>query len=379
MDEQNVAFKLAVGSLADASNEIYRRASDVFLPEDGVLDMSANENPLGPSPLALAAVADVSGNFHCYPDSHGTALRVALANQLGVDVGQLILGNGSSELLDLIARATLAPGDQALIATPSFLPYRSAIQRARGVIVQVPLTSDYCFDLDRMAEQIGRRTRLVILGHPNNPTGTILGTEEFDRFLDRLPDQAVVLVDEAYHDYVRRPDAADAIALLKNGRPVVAVRTFSKLHALAGLRIGYAAAHPALAAQIESLRPHYNTSSAAQAAALACLADDDHIARSLSVNCTGLVALSSGCADLGLEYVPSEANFLLVRTGNADDITAAMKARCVLVKSGRPFGLPDHIRISVGTPASNARCLKALQCALNDYRINNPINKHSKE
>lgn len=353
---------------------LYDTAAESSLPEDQTLDLSANENPLGPSPRSLAALAATSGNCHRYPDRRGTALRAALADRHGLDASQLILGNGSCELLDLIARATLAPGDQAVIATPSFLPYRSAIQRAHGEIVQVPLSADYRFDLDRMAEQVGTRTRLVILGHPNNPTGTTLGAEELERFLDRLPDQAVVLVDEAYRDYVTRPDAADAIALLKSGRPVVAVRTFSKLYALAGLRIGYAAALPALAAQIESLRPHYNTNSMAQAAALACLADDEHIRRSLALNRTGLAALARGCTDLGLAQVPSEANFLLVRTGNADDITAAMQAWGVLVKSGTPFGLPDHIRISVGTPAGIARCLKTLQTVMDDYRNNHSMN-----
>lgn len=355
-------------TLVDSLYRHYALNTGDFNPHDQTLDLSANESPLGPSARAVIALETASRQCHRYPDRFGMALKVALSDQLDIEAGQLVLGNGSCELLDLIARAFLEPGDQALIATPSFLPYRSAIQRAHGEVVEVPLAEDFSCDLERMAEQIGKRTRLVILGHPNNPTGMSLGAAELNRFLDRLPDHVVVLVDEAYCNYVLRQDAADAIALVKSGRPVVAVRTFSKLHALAGLRIGYAAARPDLAARIESIRSHYNTSSAAQAAALASLADNDHIERSLYLNRIGLIDLAKGCVDLNLDYVPSEANFLLVRTGNAKDITIAMAAQRVLVKDCTPFGLPDHIRITVGMPADNSRCLNALRRVMDDYR-----------
>ncbi|HEY6898288.1 MAG TPA: histidinol-phosphate transaminase [Rhodocyclaceae bacterium] len=358
--------------LVDSLYRLYDPAAEQAPPE--MLDLSANENPLGPSPRAMAALVAAAGNCHRYPDRHGRALRLALADQLGFAPSQLILGNGSCELLDLIARAMLAPGDQALIATPSFLPYQSAIERAHGEVVAVPLRADYHCDLAGMAQRIGSRSRLVILGHPNNPTGCALGAEELAHFLDALPEQVVVLIDEAYRDYVTRPDAADAMALVQQGRNVVALRTFSKVHALAGLRIGYAAARPDLAARIEAIRPHYNTNHAAQAAALACLGDHAHVADSLAVNRSGLAALASGCAELGLAYVASQANFLLVETGDADGIAAALLSRGVRVKSGAPFGLPQHIRISVGTPACNGRCLQALQAVLADRQNNNPIN-----
>lgn len=358
--------------LVDSLYRIYGAAPAQQPPAP--VDLSANENPLGPSLRALAALANAASSSHRYPDRHGRALRNALASRLGLNAGQLVLGNGSCELLDLIARAMLAPGDQALIATPSFLPYRAAIERAHGEVIAVPLRADYHTDLECMEAEIGPRTRLVILGHPNNPTGAALGAVELERFLDHLPDRIVVLIDEAYREYVTRPDAADAMALVKNGRPVVALRTFSKVHGLAGLRIGYAAARPDLAARIEAIRPHYNTNSVAQAAALACLDDHAHFASSLSVNQSGLATLAAGCTGLGLASVPSQANFLLVRTGNAEGITAALAAHGVRVKSGTPFGLPEFIRVSVGTPACNARCLKALQTVMDDYRNNQPIN-----
>lgn len=358
--------------LVDSLHRIYGGQGEA-LPQR-VVDLSANENPLGPSPRALAALATAAGTSHRYPDRHGRALRAALAARLEMDVQQLVLGNGSCELLDLVARAMLEPGDQALIATPSFLPYQAAIGRARGEVIKMPMAAGFACDLERMAELAGPRTRLAILGHPNNPTGVALDAAALARFLDRLPESVVVVIDEAYREYVTRPDAADAMALVRSGRAVVALRTFSKLYALAGLRIGYAAARPDLAARIEAVRSHYNTSSAAQAAALACLDDADHVANSLAVNRSGLAELAAACGDLGLECVPSEANFILVRTGAADAVAAALEQRGVLVKSTAAFGLPEHIRISVGTPACNRRCIAALQDVLDDTRNTKAIN-----
>lgn len=342
-------------------------APDIAVPPRAV-DLSANENPLGPSPRALVALAEAAGRSHRYPDRQGSALRQALAARLAVEVGQVVLGNGSCELLDLIARALLAPGDQALIATPSFLPYQSAIRRAYGELVAVPLAADFTCDYPGMAERVGPRTRLVILGHPNNPTGVALAADALAHFLDRLPPDVVVVIDEAYRDYVDQPGAADALALVRAGRPVIALRTFSKLHALAGLRIGYAVAAPEVAARIEAVRPHYNTSGAAQAAALASLDDAAHAANSLAVNRSGLAELAAACGELGLAVVPSQANFLLVAVGDGGRVTDALAAHGVLVKSAAAFGLPAHIRISVGTPGCNRRCLEALRAVIDGRR-----------
>ena len=285
-----------------------------------------------------------------------------------------MLGNGSCELLDLVARAILQPGHEALIFTPSFLPYQSAIRRAYGTLVTVPLGNDFACDFGRMASLVGPRTRLVILGHPNNPTGIALGATPLASFLNSLPPEVVVVIDEAYRDYVSLPDAADAMALVRAGRPVVALRTFSKLHGLAGLRIGYAAARTDLAARIEALRPHYNTSNIAQAAAFASLEDEAHATHSLAVNRRGLAELAAACSALGLDCIPSSANFLLVRTGEAERLAGALEKHGVRVKSAAAFGLPDHLRISVGTPACNRRFIDALDEVLNGARGNQQIN-----
>lgn len=358
--------------LVDSLYRLYAAPGEEAVPRP--VDLSANENPLGPSPRALAALAAAAGRCHRYPDRHGRALRQALATRLAVDAGQVVLGNGSCELLDLVARALLAPGDQALIATPSFLPYRSAIGRAHGEVVAVPLAAGFACDYERMAARVGPRTRLVILGHPNNPTGVALDAEALAHFLDRLPPQVVVLIDEAYRDYVAAPGAADAVGLVRAGRPVVALRSFSKLHALAGLRIGYAVAAPELAARIEAVRPHYNTNGAAQAAALASLDDSGHAANSLAVNRSGLAELAAACGELSLAWVPSQANFLLVEVGDAERVTDALAAHGVLVKSAAAFGLPGHIRISVGTPGCNRRCIEALRAVIGDRGGNQAIN-----
>lgn len=360
--------------LVDSLYEIFEGTDSGAGSEHRTVDLSANENPLGPSPRAIAAITAAAKASHRYPDRHGSRLRQALAGRLALDAAQLVLGNGSCELLDLVARAILEPGDEALIFTPSFLPYRSAVRRAHGEVVMVPLADDFTTDYERMAKAVGPRTRLVILGHPNNPTGVALEAGALAHFLADLPGNVVVVIDEAYREYVTHADAADAMSLIREGRPVVALRTFSKLHGLAGLRIGYAAARPDLAARIEALRPHYNTSGIAQAAALASLEDDAHQASSLAVNRGGLATLAAACTELGLPWVPSTANFLLVHTGSAEHVAAAMESRGVRVKSAAAFGLPDHIRISVGTPACNWRCIEALRTVIDDLRGNQPIN-----
>ena len=325
------------------------------------VDLSANENPLGPSPRAIAAMQAVLPHSHRYPDRHGQTLRASIAATTGCTEEQVILGNGSCELLDLAARAFLAPGDNAVLATPSFNPYRSAISKAHGQAIAVPIYG-FSHDLTGMAAHISAHTGLVFVGNPNNPTGTGCSTAELRALLDHLPPRAVLLLDEAYRNYAPPDSAALANGeeLVAAGYPVLVVRTFSKLHGLAGLRIGYALGPPHLIQQMEALRPHYNTSAPAQAAALAALGDREHAETSRALAEHGRAQLTAGCAVLGLPCTTSHANFLLVRTGFADGWTTALAARGVRVKSGTPFGLPEHLRITVGLPEENRRCLDAL-------------------
>lgn len=328
-------------------------------PEE--VDLSANENPLGPSPRAIAAIQAVLPHSHRYPDRQGQALRSGIAAKTGCAEAQVILGNGSCELLDLAARAFLAPGDNAVLATPSFHPYRSAIAKAHGQAIAVPMHG-FSHDLAGMAARISAQTGLVFVGNPNNPTGTGCSTAELHALLDHLPPHGVLLLDEAYRDYAAPDSAAlaNGVELIAAGYPVLVVRTFSKLHGLAGLRIGYALGPAPLIQRMEALRPHYNTNALAQAAALAALGDDAHAAACRTQAEHGRAQLAAGCAALGLPCTPSHANFLLVRTGQADNWTTALAARGIRVKSGTPFGLPDHLRITVGRPEDNRRCLDAL-------------------
>lgn len=324
-----------------------------------LVDLSANENPFGPSPAVAEALGGAGGGIHRYPDRRGAGLRSALAERLGVAAEQIVLGNGSCEILDLAARAALGPGEEAIIGVPSFMPYRSAIRKAYGHPVAVPL-QDFQYDLEAMADRVGERTRLVVLGNPNNPTGKTLPRAALERFLDGLPASVLVVLDEAYREYVADPGFADALDYVRDGRRVLAVRTFSKVHGLAGLRIGYGIGPAALAAELEVLRPHYNTNSLAQQAALAALGDAPHVTASIAANAEGRQFLSGSFAALGLDFVPSEANFILVRTGEAEAVTAALLARGVRVKSAAPFGTPDHIRVSVGRPEENQFFIEAL-------------------
>lgn len=356
------------------------------------LDLSANENPLGPSPLALAALAAALVTSHRYPDRAATALRNALAARHGGSAEQIVLGNGSCEVLDLAARALLAPGQAAIIAPPCFPAYRSAVKRAHGRLVEVPLRADeaFAYRLDRIAAAIADDTRLIFLGNPNNPTGQGVGVD-FGDWLDSLPAQVTVLLDEAYRDYgadldsgnvgsassadnkapgttkgdANKAPLADGPALVSTGRRVLVVRSFSKLHGLAGLRLGYAFGPADLIAKLDAQRPTYNANTPAQVAALAALNDQAHQRSSRQLNAAGLEQLRNGLAALGLNCPPGQGNFVLADFGacglDAGQIARQLAGTGIDVKPGSAFGLPAYLRISVGLPAQNQRLLEALQ------------------
>ncbi|QXX74311.1 histidinol-phosphate transaminase [Methylovirgula sp. HY1] len=328
-----------------------------------ISDLSANENPFSPSPNAIRALIDQAATANRYPDRDGVALKTTLSVKLGIARDHIILGNGSCEILDLVARACLKPGGEAVLGWPSFPTYRSVVTRAGASVVSVPL-AEHAYDLDAMAARIGAQTTLAIVANPNNPTGLSIGQAALDRFLDRLPAQVVVVLDEAYREYVWRPDFPDSLAYVAAGRPVVVVRSLSKAYGLAGLRIGYAVAPPVLARRIDAERQHFNTNSMAQAAAVAALADADHLAQCVAANAAGLSWLKAQLSALGLFYLPSEANFLLVRVGNGREVHARLKDRGVLVKELDAVGLPDCIRVSVGRPHENERFIRALSAVL---------------
>lgn len=325
-----------------------------------VVDLSANENPWGPSPEAVRAIIASAGTVHRYPDSQGTALKAALAQKLGVEPGNIVLGNGSSELFEMIARALLGDGGAAIVGWPSFPTYQSAVRRAGGSTAIVPLAS-HAYDLDAMARLADKRARLAILGNPNNPTGQAFGQAALDRFLDRLPEETVVCLDEAYGEYAGRPDFPNALASLAAGRPLVVVRTLSKVYGLAGLRMGYAIAAEPLARRIDAEHQRFNTSRIAQAAAIAAIGDGEHVARTVALNAEGRDWLGARLRALGLFFLPTEANFLMVKVGGGAGVCRGLKDGGVLVKPLDAFGLPEYIRVSVGRPQENARFIESLQ------------------
>jgi len=329
--------------------------------ELGVRDsikLASNENPLGPSPKAVAAMRTAAAEIHRYPDGACFALRARLAERLGLEEGELVFGAGADEILELIAKTLIGPGDEVVYAWPSFAMYPIVIQGMGGVGVPVPLTTDLVHDLDGMRRAIGERTRVVMLCNPNNPTGTSVGAEAFDRFVESLPADVVLVVDEAYFEFARRPDFPDAIRWIRSRPGTIVLRTFSKVYGLAGIRIGYGVADRELASYLERARHPFNVNRLAEVAALAALDDEDHARRTLALNAAGLEMLTRELGRLGIETWPSDANFLLARTGA--EVYPRLLELGVIVRPMTGFGLPDCVRISIGRPEENERLVKAL-------------------
>ncbi len=324
----------------------------------GSIKLASNENPLGPSPRAVEAMRRAAGEIHRYPDGASFALRAALSKKLEVAGDQLVFGAGADEILELIAKTLIGEGDEVVYAWPSFAMYPIVVQGMGAKGVAVPLTRDLVHDLDGMLAAITKQTRVVMLCNPNNPTGTSVGAEAFERFVAALPEDVVLAVDEAYYEFVRRPDFPDALALTKQRPGTVVLRTFSKIYGLAGIRIGYGVCDRELASYLERARHPFNVNRLAEVAALAALEDDEHVRRTREINVTGELFLSTALARLGVETWPTDANFMLARTGA--DVYEALLGEGVIVRPMRGFGLPDHVRISIGLPEENERFIKAL-------------------
>ena len=326
---------------------------------EGALKLASNENPLGPSPRAVEAIRRAAGEVHLYPDGSCHALRRELAARLGVPERAVVFGTGSDEILELVAKSFLAPGDEAVHAWPSFAMYPIVIRGMGAEPVAVPLDARAVHDLDAMLAAVGPRTRVVFLCNPNNPTGTSVGAEAVDRFARELPEDVVLVVDEAYVEYVRRPDFPDSLELVRRRPSTLVLRTFSKIYGLAGLRIGYGIGGEELVSYLERARHPFTVSVPAQAAALAALADRAHVERSRRVNAEGAAYLERELAALGLEVWPTDANFVLVRVrpGIADELLR----EGIIVRPMEGFGLPGHIRVTIGTPEQNRRLVETLR------------------
>jgi histidinol-phosphate aminotransferase len=322
------------------------------------IKLASNENPLGPSPKAVKAMREAAGEVHRNPDGASFALRKKLAGRLGVGENQLVFGTGGDEILELIAKTLVGPGDEVVYGWPSFAMYPIVIKGMGAKGVPVPLTEDFVHDLDAMADAVTDKTSVVMVCNPNNPTGTSVGAAEFDRFVDKLPADVVLAVDEAYFEFARREDFPDVIALMDRRPGTLVLRTFSKVYGLAGIRIGYGICDEELASYLERARHPFNVNRLAEVAALAALDDEEHARRTIELNTAGIEYLTTELGKMGIKTWPSEANFILAETGA--EVFDALLARGVIVRPMGGFGLAEHVRISIGLPEENERLIKAI-------------------
>ena len=318
---------------------------------DHVVKLASNENPLGPSPMAVDAVRIAAANMHLYPDASGFALKSALATRFGVHPEEVLLGNGSDELIALLGMVLLRDGDSMLVGDPTFVRYAASAELAGVELVKVPLDEGLRHDIPAMIRALTPSTRLVYVANPHNPTGTVVTASEIDQLVKALPNGATLVLDEAYHEYTEGlDDMPDSVALVQSGAPVVALRTFSKAYGLAGIRVGYGFASRDLVDAVNRAREPFDVNALAQAAAVAALADHEHLEASVKWNSEGLLKIANAVGAMGFETVPSHANFILIKLDRPGvDVFQAMLKKGVIVRAGEPLGLPNTIRVSVGT------------------------------
>ena len=323
--------------------------------------LASNENPLGPSPKAVAAMRAALGEVNRYPDGACWAVCQKIAARHGVTAGHIFMAGGSVEVLNLLAFLFIRPGLNAVFSEHAFAIYALATAAAGGRAKSVPMRDGFYFDLDAIAAAIDAHTRLVFLDNPTNPAGTIVKRGAWERFLARVPEHVVIVADEAYFEFVRDPDYPDSLHYHSADRMIVTMRTFSKIFGLAGVRVGYAVARPDLVQLLHKVRQPFNVTSLAQAAVLAGLDDDAHVRATLANNAAGLDYLEREFKRLGLAYVPSHANFILTEVGDGQAVFDQLLKLGVIVRPMGAYGWPNHLRISVGTPAENRRLVAALE------------------
>lgn len=336
---------------------IEETARELGLDPESIVKLASNENPLGPAPAAIEAMKREAAGVHIYPDGGGYKLREALAQHHGLAIENVVLGNGSNEIIELLCHCFLNPKAELIAAEHAFVVYKlmATLFGAKYVEVADP---DFIHDLDGMADAITENTRLVFIANPNNPTGTMVDEVALDRFMDRLPEHVVAVIDEAYYEFLE--GAPDTLKYVREGRNVCVLRTFSKAYGLAGLRIGYGLAPPHVAAILQKARQPFNANSMAQAAALAAMSDAGHVVKTMETNRTGLAFYEQAFTERGLEYVPSVANFVLVKVGDGDGLFKKMLHKGVIVRAMSGYKLPEWVRISVGTMEENRRCIEVL-------------------
>ncbi len=331
-----------------------------------IVKLASNENPLGPSPKALEACRAHADQLHLYPDSSGFELKGLLSERLGVAPGQITLGCGSNDVLDLIARVFLEAGKSAVYSEHAFIVYPIAVHASGARSIVTP-AKDWGHDLDAMAAAIEPDTRVVFIANPNNPTGTWRSRTDIEGFLDKVPANVLVVLDEAYTEYVEHPDFPDGVALLAKYPNLIVTRTFSKAYGLAGLRVGYSISHPEVADLLNRVRAPFNVSSLALAAAAAVLQDEGYLQRSREVNRAGLQQLGEGLKAQGLDYIPSVGNFIAVEMpADAQRVYQGLLHKGVIVRPVGVYKMPHHLRVSVGLEQENQRFLELLPQVLDE-------------
>ncbi len=340
---------------------IEETARELGLDPACIVKVASNENPLGPSPLAQQAMRDAIPSAHIYPDGGGFKLRTAIAKKLGFGIDNIILGNGSNEIIELLCHTFLNRDAELIAAKHAFVVYKlmATLFGAKYVEVDDP---DFIHDLDAMSAAITENTRLVFIANPNNPTGTQVTQEAIDTFVEKLPPHVIAVFDEAYFEFLDTPP--DVLKHVRAGKNVIVLRTCSKIHGLAALRIGYGIAPQPIADLLQKARQPFNTNAIAQAAALAALDDEDHISKTKQVNREGLAFYEQAFAERGLKFVPSVANFILVEVGDGGHVFQEMLKQGVIIRAMGGYKLPGWVRISIGTAAENARALEVLDSVL---------------
>jgi histidinol-phosphate aminotransferase len=338
-------------------------ARELGLAADSIIKVASNENPFGPSPLAQAALQKAIAGVNLYPDGNAFYLKQKLATRFGVDTANVTLGNGSNELIEFVGHALLGPGTNIVVSQYCFAIYPIVARMCSADVITVP-AKEYGHDLPAMLRAITPQTRIVFVANPNNPTGTLASREELIHFVNQVPDNVLLAMDEAYIEFLEDP--VDLIPLIRLGarKNLLLMRTFSKIYGLAGLRIGYGIAAPEIISALEKIRQPFNANLLAQTAALAALDDEAHVKKTRENNFNGLNFFAQAFRRLKLEYVPSYANFILVRVGKGQAVFEATQKLGVITRPMGGYQLPEWIRISVGTRAENERCLAALEKSL---------------
>lgn len=334
-----------------------------------VIKLASNENPLGPSPKAIAAVINSVSDLHLYPDGGGYYLKQKLSDYTNLPTNQIVLGNGSAEIVELVTEAFVDKGDEVVIGKQAFFKYRIAVQIMDGTIkwAEMPNLRQ---DAEALVEQLSDKTKIIFIANPNNPTGSLMDREQVDWLMDRIPSDVIVVFDEAYYDYRNAELYPDSLAFIREGRNVVTLRTFSKSYGLAGLRIGYALTTPEIAHSMNAVREAFNVNSLAMEGAKAALDDTEFLKKSIKLNAEGKELFYRKCDKLGLKYVPSDGNFVLINVPlPGRELFHLLLLKGVVIRPVDVYDLPNHIRVSIGLPHENERFFHELEAVLKEQGL----------